>query len=221
MKKIFFLGNSYTYFNDMPLIFEKLVGGAGYDVKVDKVTKGGCILRRYLEKGDEWGDRFFSTFESGNWDYIILQEQSKRPAVEEDEFASAAHELCEFARSKGTEPVFYQTWPYRDKTEKLATTECSYVQFYQKLRDAYRRAAARERAALVPVGEVFYRISLHHPEIDLLLHDDFHPNIYGSYVAAVMFLFHFYGTDTPVNYRPDEITEEEADVIIKAIKETI
>ncbi|MBQ2826802.1 MAG: hypothetical protein IJF13_06220, partial [Clostridia bacterium] len=98
---------------------------------------------------------------------------------------------------------------------------CSYVQFYQKLRDAYRRAAARERAALVPVGEVFYRISLHHPEIDLLLHDDFHPNIYGSYVAAVMFLFHFYGTDTPVNYRPDEITEEEADVIIKAIKETI
>ena len=100
MKKIFFVGNSFTYFNEMPVMFENLAKAGGFEVKTDKVTKGGCILRTYLTKGEEWGDRFYNTFESEDWDYVILQEQSARPAIEESEFASAADELCDLIYKK-------------------------------------------------------------------------------------------------------------------------
>ncbi|MBR6558274.1 MAG: DUF4886 domain-containing protein [Clostridia bacterium] len=221
MKKILFLGNSYTFVNDMPAIFEKLVKAADIEVKTEMVAKSSAMLIGYLEKGNEHSDCFYSALEGENWDHIVLQGHSRLPAMDENGFASPAHELCKLVKERGIEPVFYQTWPYRDGSGKLSITNCSYVEMYQKLRDAYRRAAARDHADLVPAGDVFYRISLHYPEINLLLPDDNHPNIYGSYLVAIMFMFYFYGADTPVNYRPDEITEEEAEIIIKAIKETI
>ena len=221
MKKIFFVGNSYTFYNDMPVMFENLVKAGGFEVKTDKVTKGGCILRRYLTKGDEWGDKFYATFENEDWDYVILQEQSARPAIDEPEFASAADELCDLIYKKGATPIFYQTWAYRNNTEKLATTNCTYVEFYQKLRDAYRRAAAKNHADFVPVGDVYYRMSINRPEVDLLRDDNFHPNFNGSYLIALMFYFYFFGKEAPVLYRPEEVTAEDAEAIIASIKETI
>jgi len=221
MKKIFFVGNSYTGFNDMPTMFKKLAVAGGFDVVTDKVTKGGCDLRTYLTKGDERGDRFYSIFESEDWDCVILQEQSARPAIDESEFASAADEMCDLIYKKGAEPLFYQTWPYRNKTEKLATTNCTYIEFYQKLRDAYRRAAAKNHADFVPIGDVFYRMSINHPEVNLLLEDNYHPNFNGSYLIALMFYFYFFGKEAPVLYRPEEVTEDAADIIIASIKETI
>jgi hypothetical protein len=221
MKKILFLGNSFTYFNEMPLIFENLVKSAGLEVKVGSVTKGGYTLRRYLDKSDCMCEKFYNTFDSDSWDYIVLQEQSKRPAVDEEEFASAAHEICELAKSKGCMPVFYQTWSYRNGSEKLAATGYSYAGLYQSLKEAYQRAAQKDGAEIVHVGDSFYNLSLQYPQIDLLMGDDYHPNIYGSYLIAIMFLYHFFGTDTPVNYRPQEISEQDAKIIIKVIKEVV
>ena len=216
-----FLGNSFTYFNEMPVLFKNLSVTAGKSVKIGQVTRGGTALRRYLVEGDEWEAKFRETFTSEDWDYLVMQDQSMRPAVCENEFSDAAHELCEIAAARGTVPVLYQTWPYRDNTDKLGTTGCTYVEFYLKLRDAYRRAAATDHAQIVPVGDVFYRLSLSHPEIDLLRSDNFHPSIYGSYAAALMFFYHIWGTYAQIKYLPEAIEQEKADHIIKEIREVM
>ena len=221
MKKILFLGNSFTYYNEMPLIFENLAKSAGFEVKVERVTKGGYTLGRYLDKSDEMCERFYNAFESDKWDFIVLQEQSKRPAVNEEEFASDAQKICDLAKSKGCTPVFYQTWSYRKGSEKLANTGYSYDEFYHMLKDAYQRAAKKNEAEIVHVGDSFYNLSQKYPQIDLLTGDDYHPNIYGSYLIAIMFLYHFFGKNTPVNYRPDEISENDASKIINVIRESI
>ena len=221
MKKIMFLGNSFTFFNEMPTLFKNLSVTDGKEVKIGQVTRGGAALRRYLVEGEKWEEIFRETFLSDDWDYLVMQDQSMRPAVCEKEFSDAAHELCEIAAARGTVPVFYQTWPYRDNTAKLETTGCSYVELYLKLRDAYRRAAAAEHAQIVPVGDVFYRLSLSHPEIDLLNSDNFHPSLYGSYAAALMFYYFFWGTDAQIKYLPENIEQEKADCLIKEIREVM
>ena len=51
--KILFIGNSYTYFNDMPRLLEQLMRDNGIDVTVDSVTKGGRKLFENLQANDE------------------------------------------------------------------------------------------------------------------------------------------------------------------------
>ena len=51
---VLFIGNSMTYFHDMPTaIFEPMAKSAGLDVKVSSITAGGRFLREYLELDDE------------------------------------------------------------------------------------------------------------------------------------------------------------------------
>ncbi|MEJ1935593.1 hypothetical protein WDZ92_35820, partial [Nostoc sp. NIES-2111] len=70
--RVLFLGNSYTYFNDLPGMVSKLAatsGGRKIDAK--SVTRGGANLSELwsVTNGVE-------TLRSGEWDVVVLQEQS-------------------------------------------------------------------------------------------------------------------------------------------------
>ena len=47
MKKLLFVGNSFTYYHDLPAMLEKLSCAAGYAIQTAAVTKGGWYLERY------------------------------------------------------------------------------------------------------------------------------------------------------------------------------
>ena len=51
---ILFIGNSYTYYNDMPNILEALAKENGKDLSADAVTKGGRKLYANLDAEDEY-----------------------------------------------------------------------------------------------------------------------------------------------------------------------
>ena len=54
--KILFVGNSYTYCNDMPTrYFGEIMKAAGYKVKVMSLTKGGWTLTNSSNAQDELG----------------------------------------------------------------------------------------------------------------------------------------------------------------------
>ena len=49
MKKLLFVGNSFTYYHDLPAMLEKLSCAAGYSIQTAAVTKGGWYLERYAD----------------------------------------------------------------------------------------------------------------------------------------------------------------------------
>lgn len=49
---VLFLGNSYTYFNEMPSLFAAAAHAGGYDVQAESLTRGGCFLRQFLDPAD-------------------------------------------------------------------------------------------------------------------------------------------------------------------------
>ena len=49
---VLFIGNSYTYYNDMPLLFERLANSNHKNVTVFSITQGGRQLESYTDTSD-------------------------------------------------------------------------------------------------------------------------------------------------------------------------
>ena len=110
---ILFIGNSYTYFNDMPATLEALAQAAGQDAKVFSVTKGGYTLASLASDDNEHGARVSAMLAGEHkFDCIILQEQSVRPAIDRESFFGGIEALLTKIRrdQPGAEVVLYETW---------------------------------------------------------------------------------------------------------------
>ena len=53
---ILFIGNSYTYYNDLPEIFKKLARSGGYNVYQDSLTSGGYSLLKHADSSGVVGN---------------------------------------------------------------------------------------------------------------------------------------------------------------------
>ena len=185
MKTVLFIGNSFTYFNDMPGMLAEMFEAAGLDYQVQSLTKGGWYLSRYADPRDEMGAQLYANYVGIHWDYVILQDQSFNPAGDFDNFFAGAKTLCEVL--KAGQVLFYQTWAYEDGSEKLAKTGLTYNEMYHKLKEAYGRAAKELGGVLVPVGDRFAENHAQQSEVNLYKEDNFHPSEAGSRIAAEEF----------------------------------
>lgn len=217
--KILFLGNSFTYFHHMPQLFETMASHAGFDVSVKMVTEGGFWLDQFLDGITETARLADKALTEEYWDYVILQGQSAEPALERQRFLRAAEKLCAKIRTAGAIPVFYQTWSYEYGTEKLASTGMAYEEFYTALKEGYRRACTANRAHLVPVGDLFYRMNQPIGSMELMTTDAHHPNLLGSYAAAMCFYKILLETTLSPAWRPEGITQNQQELLWEAIKE--
>lgn len=50
---------------------------------------------------------------SQNWDYVVLQEQSRRPDIALEDFEEGARKLTNMIVAANAEPVFFMTWGRR------------------------------------------------------------------------------------------------------------
>ena len=189
--KILFLGNSFTYFNNLPLTFQTLARTARMDVCADMLAFGGHYFNQYADFDSEKGRLFLEKLTSDNWDYVVLQEQSFNPVKDNADFFENAKKLVERIREHGAKPVFYQTWAYRDGTDKLATTSLAFDEMYKALKDAYENAGKALDVPVVPVGTAFYNVAKTCPDMDLYIEDDYHPSMAGTMLAASVFLDFF------------------------------
>ena len=151
MKKLLFVGNSFTYYHDLPAMLEKLSCAAGYSIQTAAVTKGGWYLERYADPDNEMYPLLHETHEQRAWDMIVLQDQSFSPAGHPERYLAAVRTLCSQLPCR-ERFVIYQTWAYEDGTEKLQGTGMTYQQMHEALRDACRQAAKQQNALLVPLS---------------------------------------------------------------------
>ena len=153
MRRILFIGNSFTYYNEMPAMFSLLANDADFEVSTASVVKGGWYLSRFADPEDEMGKALRAFYPRHRWDDIVLQDQSLNPAVNREGFLQAVRDL-RVLMPEGRF-VFYQTWAYEYDSAKLAATGLSYEQMRAGLRDAYRQAAEEMDGVCVPVGDGF------------------------------------------------------------------
>lgn len=211
--KVLFIGNSFTYFNEMQELFQNLCVYAGFDVTAKRRTVGGYGMEHHTDFESEHGKAVLADLSEG-WDYVVLQGQSAQPALNRQVFLTGAKILAEKVRESGAKPVFYQTWAYRDGTEKIRSTGYSYADFFAGLKEGYALAAQENDAPQVYVGQLFFDLNQPAGPLDLICEDHFHPTLLGSFAAAVCFFRHFF-PGAKSDWIPEGVTREQADIIWK------
>lgn len=189
--RVLFLGNSYTYVNDLPKICTDIVKSTGKEIIVDSRTVGGYTFRQHL--GD---DSSLYKLKLGGWDYVVLQEQSALPSYPEKEIQQRvlpyAHSLDSLAHiySPKAKTIFYMTWGRRDGDSTRCSVfpvVCTYKGMDSLLALNYTRMAAINHAEISPVGVVWRSIREKKPALELYQADKSHPSPAGSYAAACCF----------------------------------
>ena len=73
-KKVLFIGNSYTAVNDLPNMVQQVAASAGDRIDYQSNTPGGCTFQQHC------GNQSMTLIRQGNWDVVVLQEQSQLPS---------------------------------------------------------------------------------------------------------------------------------------------
>ncbi len=174
--RILMLGNSFTYFHDMPDILAAMLGA-----EVVAHTRGGAMLAEQLNPDTEMGARTLKALKEEKWDYVVLQEQSNAPITKKKSFLESSEKLCRLIKENGAKPVFYASWAYKEGTDKLATMNMSYEEMDRGLFESYREAAEANGALMANVGCAFTAVRGY---VGLYEDDDYHPSEAGSVLAA-------------------------------------
>ena len=166
--KILFIGNSHTYFNDMPhIVSDDFMKQKGIYCETTMLSHGGWTLRQHAEEPQT---RFNIIY--GGYDYVVLQDKA-HPFEGPVELIAAANALNAFIRSAGSVPVAYMTWT--KKGDEASQAEMS---------AAYTKMADEIGAVLAPVGEKWYSYMKEHPDAELYAEDGQHASMLGSSLVA-------------------------------------
>ncbi len=189
--RILFIGNSYTYYNDMPKLFESLARENGKDVSVDSVTKGGRRLAQNLCEGDEHNAKICALLKNNAYDVLILQEQSYLALVDYEQFERGVEGLIKLVGAKRN--VLYATWGRKSGADLLAEHGWTSKGMTEMLCDAYCRAAEKCSAEISHVGLAFADLSASDTSVDLYDPDLSHPSYIGTCLGVLMHYKRIFG----------------------------
>lgn len=204
-----FIGNSYTYYNDMPNgIFEKIAQSAGYSVKVKAITKGAYKLSVFANPTDEYGALVEAALTGEEkYDFVILQEQSVLPASKTPRaFYNAVRNLSERIKASGAKPILYSTWGRKTGSHTLDTYGLTNESMTWRLAAAYYAIGDELDIPVVYAGLAFHDVYTNSNEIELYDPDMSHPSYEGSYLAAATLFAHIFDTDPAIIPISEEMT---------------
>jgi hypothetical protein len=190
-KRALFLGNSYTAVNNLPQMIANVAYSTGDTLLFDSNCPGGY---RFL--GHSTNATSLAKIAVGNWDYVVLQEQSQFPSFPdgqvEAEVFPYARQLDSIinAQNPCAETVFYMTWGRKNGDASNCSNwppVCTYSGMDSLLSLRYRMMADSNQAILSPVGAVWKYLRQNSPLIDLYSSDESHPSVAGTYAAACSF----------------------------------
>ena len=190
-KEVLFIGNSYTYVNDLPNLVKEIALSFGDTLIHDSSTPGGANFN-----GHSSSAQTLAKINQQQWDYVVLQAQSQELSFSPFQVASDSYPYAEilvdsiFANSSCTEPLFFMTWgrKYGDQSNcQFYPPVCTYLGMQQRLRESYLDMTFTHNTSCSPVGMAWKKSIEIDSTLNLYSSDNSHPSIYGSYLAACTF----------------------------------
>ncbi len=213
---ILFIGNSYTYFNDMPLMFEQLANSNQKNVEVRSVTKGGRKLISFADDNDPVTIELDTLLSEQNFDVCFIQEQSVLPAFDYNEFIGGLDCVVNKLKNRTKHIILYATWGRKNGSAELTKHNWTTESMTHLLSDAYQNAANRYGTFVSQVGNNLLYITQNHPEINLYNKDCSHPSYQGSCLAALTHYHTVFG-DFPKNTETLSLSDTELSAFKTAV----
>ncbi|HBS88235.1 MAG: hypothetical protein A2W91_04485 [Bacteroidetes bacterium GWF2_38_335] len=183
---VLFIGNSITYFNDMPQSFKEIADSKGDSVEVTVYAPGGTgFIHYYIDPN------VYNYFREGTWDVIILQPGSNespgysypisQTLMEARIMLDSAYKYNPCAKILYYE-ITYGIWG------NTLTDITNYNNTMDLIRANLTYLADSTKNFFAPAGEVISHLWNENPDSMFWgSYGDIHPNYKGSYIIACAF----------------------------------
>lgn len=168
--KVLFVGNSLTYFNDLPNMVQVVGEATGHEIAVRSVTRGNFALEDHWVSGEA-----LEVIQAAPWDVVILQQGPSSLALNKINLREWSGVFSEAIRGVGARPALFMVWP-----------EASRPAAFDAVSDAYTQAAEAVDGILMPVGEAWRTAWEEDASLAFYGPDGFHPTELGSALGALV-----------------------------------
>ena len=190
--EILFIGNSYTFYHDLPALVRAL-GLADQPVRkltTTMLAPGGCTLQKHWQTTGKQAPK--DAIAEQRPDYVVFQEQSTRPFQDPKRMDDFAQKFAKVCRQSKSVPVWYMTWARANAPQQQDSISEQYEKVHKEL-----------GGLLAPVGRAFQPLQKAHADLVLHMPDNSHPSPTGSYLAACVLYGTMFGGD--VSTFPDKL----------------
>ena len=194
-QRVLFIGNSYTYCNNLPGIVQAMADATDTDMEVDAYTAGAMSLRGFMNTPQH--AKAAQKLAEGGYDWVVLQDQSETPASNPADTLGSVKRWCQLASKSNTKVLLFITWAHADVVNNKLRLQTA---MQDDTTHTYCRAAVENKVSAAPVGEAWRRWYRKYPTRILHTQDLSHPNAEGSYLAACVLFSSL--TSTPATKIP-------------------
>lgn|GEM_PF-1597918 len=223
-KKLLFVGNSYTFFNDMPVMVQNMLNrtaGRRYNYQTEMIVRDGATLTDHLND-----QQVLARLSAAPYEYVFLQEQST--AVFYPHMAAASDAaiggLVRYIKDHGARAVLLSTWPrqpgngfYSSLNLLTPAHPKDAAEMTRRLNDFYKQAALKYAATHIPLAFYWYMALTKYPDLNMYTDDGSHPLPVGSYLMALLTYRQITGNLPPNLWHPPSVTEAERDRLVQLV----
>jgi len=180
--KVLFVGNSFTYFYNLPQVVSAMAAEQGEVVLSRQSTVGGSNLEQHWK--EQRGTQTRRLIPSRDWDYVVFNNHSMSPLRDSAAFMEYGKKFAMLVKEQGATPIFMMTWAY--ESNPLMQKEVAL---------AYQKLAVETESICFPAGLLFASARELRPDLHLFF-DDKHPSELGTYLLGLGFNRYFTGHDS-------------------------
>ena len=170
-RHLLFIGNSLTYWNDLPLIVQALADSAGGEpLAVMTVAYPDYNLDDHRARGTA-----LRAIATGGWEVVVLQQGPSSLPENRAQLRASAAGLDELIRDVGGTTALYSVWP----------SDARRADFDAAI-ESYTLAAQDVSGTLFPVASAWLAAWRRDAALPLYSADGLHPSVAGSYLAALV-----------------------------------
>ena len=186
-EKILFIGNSFTFYWNLPSQVERMSIERGLNWEVSHFTVPSARLK------DHWNNPDLkSILESETFDHVIIQEHSTNILTGEDGNPKFYFDQISSLIPDSTSIHFFSTWMYPSMEELNINNE------EYPIEESIKQIIDGTTTKIIPVGRAFKLFQEKYPQWDILMEDNKHPNPNGSYLASCIVFSHL-SSETSLN----------------------
>lgn len=188
---VLFLGNSYTFYNNLPQLIKDIANANGDTLLFDSNCPGGYTFANHFSDATT-----ISKIKAQAWNFVVLQAQSQEPSFSPAQVAAQtlpyAIKLDSLVKRANicAQSVFFETWGRKNGDASNCAAYppiCTYTGMQDRLRASYKFFADTTKSIMSPVGEAWRKSIANKPNLQLYNADESHPALEGSYLAACVF----------------------------------
>lgn len=166
--RILFIGNSLTFFNDLPGLVASIADVSGVEVSVISRANANFSLEDHWRAGAASGIRDLAP------DIVVMQQGPSSLSQNKLHLRAWADSLARVSHEIGATTALYMVWPSVDR-----------ILFFDDVLESYQVAAETSGSLFAPAGEAWREYWKEDPTAQLYGDDGFHPSQLGSVLAAV------------------------------------